>query len=136
MVDYSFSTKTIIDSIKQYERYEPSNRAAVELSELVDFATWAFDCASFPNLDIIAMGNFYKSNAGVVLRRRDDLPRYSLGHVEPLLQAYNEYRKIDSSLMIPFEFVEPEDPNHWEGLEKCREMVQANSLHEPWVGNI
>lgn len=82
------------------------------------------------------MGDVSKANGGVVLRRKDDLPRYSLGHVEPLLQAYNDYRKIDSSLTIPFEFVKPRDLRPWEGLEKCREMVLANSLDEPWVGNV
>ncbi|KAF3397470.1 hypothetical protein DPV78_007804 [Talaromyces pinophilus] len=136
MVDYSCSTKTIIDSINQYERYQPSNSAASFLSGLVEFANWAFDCTCFPNLDIVAMGDVSMANGGVVLRRKDHLPRYSLGHVEPLLQAYNDYRNIDSSLTIPFEFVKPHDLRPWEGLEKCREMVLANSLHEPWAGNI
>lgn len=127
MVDYTCSTKVIIDSIKQYERYQPLNKAAAVLSELVDFAAWAFDCATFPDLEIIAMGDFSELNSGCVLRRRNDLPRYSRDRIGPLIQAYNEYRKIDSAPMIPFEVVSPLDPRPWEGLEQCRQMVHANT---------
>ena len=140
MVDLSCSTKIIIDSIKVYKRYQPNNQAAILLSELVDFATWAFDCTNFPNLEIIGMGEFHNFNPEkpdcVVLRRRADLPRYSQGRAEPLLQAFNEYKRIDSTPMIPFEFLNPQDSRTWEGLQVYREMFYTNSPQNPWDGNI
>jgi hypothetical protein len=135
MVDFDCSTKIIVDSIKQFERYETSNNAAVICSELVDFAAWAFDCNTFPNLDIIAMGDFSQPNTCIVLRRDDDLPRYSQRRLRPLLRVYTEYRKIDSTPMIPFEIVKPLDLRPWEGLEQCRQMVLANTPGDPWEGN-
>lgn len=86
------------------------------------------------------MGEFYhfihEEPDYVVLRRRADLPRYSQGRVEPLLQAFNEYRRIDSTPMIPFEFLNPRDPRTWEGLQVYREMFHANFPQNPWDGNI
>lgn len=140
MVDLRLPTQIIIDSIKQYERYQKDNRAASILAELVDFATWAFDSTTFPKLEVIACGAFshilYHQDCGVVLRRRAELPRYSHGHVMTLLQAFNEYRLIDSAPIIPFEFVNPQNPRSWEGLEQYRDMFYANVLEDPWDGNI
>uniref|UniRef100_A0A093XVQ9 F-box domain-containing protein n=1 Tax=Talaromyces marneffei PM1 TaxID=1077442 RepID=A0A093XVQ9_TALMA len=135
MVDYNCPTKAIIDSIKQFERYDTGNDTAVILSELVDFAAWAFDCTTFPSLEAIAMGDFAHPEACFVLRRRTDLPRYSQeGYLGPLMRAYVEYRRNDSTPMIPFDIVRPLDLRPWKGLEECRQMILVNSSGDPWNG--
>jgi hypothetical protein len=136
MVDYDSTTKTIVDSIKHFDRYDTSNITANILSDLVEFAFWAFDCTIFPNLEIIALGDFSHANTCFVMRHRPGLRRFSQGgYPQSLMRSYMSYRDSDSAPIIPFEIVRPLDVRHWDGLDACREMVTMNGPGDPWDGN-
>ncbi|EED14091.1 conserved hypothetical protein [Talaromyces stipitatus ATCC 10500] len=128
-------SEDIANMIRFLDRYLVLGDEACRLSEVIDFASWAFENPTFPNLEIIAFGNFSNPDTCLVLCRKKGFPRFK--ERTEIFNNIAEYWKKsvqtrDFSFSLPFDFVHPEDLRPWTGLEKCRDMLTANNADKPW----